>query len=164
MKVFISADIEGVAGITTADEANPHKAEIKYYQNQMTQEVVAACNGALQAGAKSLYVKDAHWLGTNIDPRALPKCARLVRGWTGHPYRMMAGLDDSSDGAVMVGYHARAGSGGNPLAHTLVGSLVAELRINQQPVSEFRINTMAATLEKVPVVFVSGDEALHVLR
>jgi D-amino peptidase len=160
MKVYISADIEGVAGITAPDEANPEHKDTRYFQEQMTLEVAAACDGALAAGAKEILVKDAHWTGRNIDPRQLPECARLVRGWTGHPYSMMQELDASFAAALFIGYHARAGSAGNPLAHTMTGRLVAEMRLNDQPVSEFHLNTLTATMVGVPVVFVSGDADL----
>ena len=160
MKVYISSDIEGVAGITLPEEANPNHASVRYFQEQMSLEVAAACEGAVKAGAKEIVVKDAHWLGNNIDPRRLPECTRIVRGWTGHPYKMMDGLDDSFDAVGFVGYHARAGSGGNPLAHTLAGGIVNALRINGEPMSEFRLNTYTAEMLGIPVVFLSGDEAL----
>jgi D-amino peptidase len=160
MKVYVSADIEGVAAITAPDEANPTHKDIGWYKEQMTREVKAACDGALAAGATELLVKDAHWTGRNIDPRQLPHAARIVRGWTGHPFSMMAELDQSFGAVVYVGYHARAGSGGNPLAHTMSGGVVAEMRVNDKPVSEFLVNTYTATLVGVPVAFLSGDKAL----
>lgn len=160
MKVYISADIEGVAGITAPEEANPDHKDVAYFQDQMTLEVKAACEGAIAAGAKEILVKDAHWTGRNINPRKLPECAKLVRGWTGHPYAMMAELDSSFAAVCYVGYHARAGSAGNPLAHTMRGAVVAEMRINGQPASEFLVNTYTAALVNVPVAFLSGDLSL----
>lgn len=160
MKVFVSADIEGVAGITAPEEANPDHRDTRYFQEQMTQEVKAACEGAVAAGAKEILVKDAHWTGRNINPRALPHCARVLRGWTGHPFSMMAELDQTFSASVMIGYHARAGSSGNPLAHTMSGRVVAMMRINEKPASEFLLNTLTSTMLGVPVAFLSGDEAL----
>lgn len=160
MKVFISADIEGVAGITAPDEANPEHRDTRYFQEQMTLEVKAACEGAVAAGAKEILVKDAHWTGRNVNPRALPREAKILRGWTGHPFSMMAELDQTFAASLMVGYHARAGSAGNPLAHTMSGRVVAMMRINEQPASEFLLNTLTSTMVGVPVVFLSGDEAL----
>lgn len=160
MKVYISADIEGVAGITAPEEANPEHKDIGYFQEQMTQEVVAACEGAMAAGAKEILVKDAHWTGRNINPRRLPECARIVRGWTGHPYSMMAQLDGTFQATLFVGYHARAGSAGNPLAHTMSGRVVGGMRLNDQPASEFLLNTWTSTMVGVPVAFLSGDAAL----
>jgi len=160
MRVYISADIEGVAGIASPDEANPEHRDVRFFQDQMTREVKAACEGAMAAGAQDILVKDAHWTGRNIDPRALPECARMMRGWTGHPFSMMAELDKSHDAAVFIGYHDRANSAGNPLAHTMSGRMVQEIRINEAPVAEFHLNTYTATMLGVPVAFLSGDEEL----
>lgn len=142
------------------EEANPEHPDIKYFRDQMTLEVKAACEGAIAAGAKDIYVKDAHWTGRNIDPRRLPKIVKIIRGWTGHPFSMMAELDRSFDAVCYVGYHDRAGSGGNPLAHTFSGRVVAEMRVNSNPVSEYHINTFLASSLGVPVAFLSGDRRL----
>lgn len=160
MKVYISADIEGVAGITSPDEGNADHKDSRYFQDQMTREVVAACDGAIAVGAKDILIKDGHWTGRNIDPRALPECARIVRGWSGHPYSMMQEIDSSFAAVLYIGYHARAGSNGNPLAHTISGRVVQEMRVNDIPASEFRLNTFTATMCGVPVAFLAGDEAL----
>jgi len=160
MKVFISADIEGIAGVTLTDECDPTKPASRPYQQRMTEHVGAACEGAVAAGATDILVKDAHWNGDNIDAAALPREARLIKGWSGHPLFMVQGIDETFDAAMFVGYHARAGSGGNPLAHTLSGSKVASLSVNGRPVAEHHLNAWAAETVGVPVVMVSGDEAL----
>jgi D-amino peptidase len=160
VKVYISADIEGVAGITAPEEANPDHKDVRYFQDQMTLEVKAACEGAIAAGAKEILVKDAHWTGRNINPRQLPDCVRMVRGWSGHPFSMMAEIDASFASALYIGYHARAGSAGNPLAHTMRGAMVHEMRVNERPASEFLINTYTAASVGVPVCFLAGDESL----
>jgi len=160
MKVFISADIEGIAGVTLPDECDPTGPASKPYRQRMTEHVAAACEGAIAAGAKDILVKDAHWNGDNIDAAGLPREARLVKGWSGDPMCMMQGIDEGFDAALFVGYHARAGSGGNALAHTLSGSKVARMEINGRPVAEHHLNAWAAATVGVPVVMVSGDEAL----
>ncbi len=160
MKIFISADIEGVAGITDWEEADYKAPEYGYFREQMSRETAAACRGALDAGATEILIKDAHDSGRNIDPRMLPEQVRLVRGWTGHPYSMMAGLSCDFHGVIYIGYHSRAGSSGHPLAHTLNSDAYQEIRINGELVSEFRINSYTAALSRVPVVFLSGDTAL----
>ena len=83
---------------------------------------------------------------------------QVIRGWTGEPMCMVAGLDESFDRAIFIGYHSKGGSHRNPLAHTLVGN--ADVKINGEYVSEFLINTFAAALHGVPVAFVSGDVGL----
>lgn len=159
MKIYISADIEGVAGITDWSEADYTHPSYPQFREEMTREVVAACDGAMAAGATEILVKDAHHTGRNILAAQLPACARLVRGWSGHPLAMVQELDESFAAVLLIGYHARAGAESNPLAHT-ISLKVAEMRINGEPVSEFWLHTFAAALLGVPVAFVSGDEGL----
>ena len=160
MKLYLTADIEGIAGIAHWDEANSLKPDYAPFRARMTAHVAAACEGAVAAGATEIWVKDAHATARNIDAARLPSCARLIRGWSGHPLMMVQELDESFDAMAMVGYHARAGSGGNPLAHTMASSKIAELRINGEPASEFLVHAWAGSMLGVPTVFVSGDEAL----
>ncbi len=129
MKIFISADIEGTTGIAHPDETTKNKADYAEFQKQMTAEVAAACQGALAAGATEIIVKDAHDSARNILAGQLPEEVRIIREWSSHPFSMMEGLDESFDAVMMTGYHSRAGSGANPLAHTITGR-VAYLKIN----------------------------------
>lgn len=158
MKVFISADIEGVTGVTVADETNASHKDFPPFAEQMTREVNAACEGALAAGATEILVKDAHWTARNINAAGLPREARLIRGWSGHPHSFMDGLDGSFAASLLIGYHSRAGSAGNPLAHTMVGTVIQELKINDVPTSEYLIASMTSNMLGVPVAFLSGDE------
>jgi D-amino peptidase len=159
MKVYISADIEGVAGITGREEGRKDHADYAEFRSQMTRETAAACEGALAAGAEQVTVKDAHGTGRNLIASELPAPTRLIRGWSGHPLMMVQDLDESYAAAAFIGYHSRAGAGGNPLAHTISGA-VQEIRINGSAVSEYRIHAMAAALVGVPIVFVAGDRTL----
>jgi len=159
MKVYISVDIEGCAGITHWDEAEKNHADWQEFREQMTREAVAAIEGAKIAGATEILVKDAHSSGRNIIPAMLPADVRLIRSWQGHPLCMVQDLDESFDAVMMIGYHAAAGSEANSLAHTL--SLdAAEIRINGHRASEYFIHALASSLLNVPTVFVSGDRGL----
>jgi D-amino peptidase len=159
MKVFISADIEGVTGVTHWDEADRLKPDHRQFSEQMTAEVSAACEGALLAGATQIWVKDAHASGRNLIAARLPKQIHLIRGWSGHPFSMVQELDESFDAMLMVGYHSQAGSGANPLAHTISGN-VAALKINGSWASELLMHAYTAAYVKVPLVFVSGDQGI----
>ena len=159
MKVYISADIEGIAGITDWEEATKPHPTYPEFREEMTSEVVAACEGAIAAGATEILIKDAHGTGRNIIASRLPDCARLIRGWSGHPLMMVQELDDSFAAVLLVGYHSKAGGEGNPLAHTL-RMKIAQLRLNGEVASEFLLHSRAAALCGVPVVFVSGDKGL----
>src|SRR5215813_12646057 len=159
MKVYISADIEGTAGITNWEEADKTHPTYQEFRERMTDEVVAACEGAIEAGAKEILIKDAHSTGRNIIAARLPDCARLIRGWSGHPFSMVQELDASFHALVFVGYHAKAGSDDNPLAHTL-RLRVMHLMLNGEIASEFQIHSWAAALVKVPPIFLSGDSGI----
>jgi D-amino peptidase len=159
MKIFISADIEGVTGATHWHETEKSHADYSEFREQMTAEVAAACEGALQAGVTEIVIKDAHDTGRNLIAAKLPREVRLIRGWTQDPYSMMAGLDKTFHAALMTGYHSRAGSDASPLAHTLTGR-VTYLKINNRYASEFLINAYTAGWLHVPVVFLSGDAGI----
>ena len=159
MKVYISADIEGVTGVTHWDEADRQNPDYKEFREQMTAEVSAACEGALAAGAREIWVKDAHASARNLIAAKLPKQTRLIRGWSGHPFSMVQELDGGFHAMLMVGYHSRAGSGANPLAHTHSGK-IASLKINGHLASELLIHALAAAYVRVPLVFVSGDQGI----
>ena len=88
MKIYISADIEGTTGIAHWDEADRSKSDYKEFQSQMTAEVKAACEGANQAGAKEIIIKDAHESGRNLIVSELPENIKIIREWSGHPFSM----------------------------------------------------------------------------
>ena len=158
MKLFISADIEGTAGIVSWKETAPGD-QYGYFAGQMTKEVAAACEGAVAGGVSEILVKDAHDSARNLDPSAMPRQARLLREWTGGAACMMDGLDGTFGAAAMTGYHTCAGSDGNPLAHTMNPEIERAV-LNGMACSEFTINAMYAAYLAVPVIFLSGDEML----
>ncbi len=159
MKVFISVDIEGITGVTSWSETTLGNSDYSQFAEQMTKETVAACEGAIAMGAKEIFVKDAHDSARNIDITKLPRCAKLSRGWTNTPDSMVAGLDETFDAAIFIGYHSAAGTDGSPLAHTMnLGNNY--IKVNGKKASEFVINSYLAADYGVPVVFVSGDEML----
>ncbi|MGE5473914.1 MAG: M55 family metallopeptidase [Ignavibacteriales bacterium] len=159
MKVFISADIEGIAGIADWNETDYKRPEYAYYRSEMTKEVNAVCEGATISGANEILIKDAHGSGRNIDHMELQKDVKLIRSFNDHPFCMMFGVDNTFDAAIMIGYHSLAGSDGSPLAHTMTLG-TAYIKINGELASEFMINAYTAAYVKVPVVCVIGDEAL----
>jgi D-amino peptidase len=159
MKIYISADIEGVNGVTHWNETDLDKADSNAAREQMTAEVSAACEGALVAGAGEIWVKDAHDTGRNIFAGRLPHQARLIRGWSGHPFTMLQELDSTFDALALVGYHTGAAFSGNPLAHTMTGT-IAWMKINGRLATEFLMSAYTAALVQVPLVLVTGDLGL----
>ena len=161
MRVFLSADIEGTCGIASwAETERSTPMDYTPYQKQMTREVKAACEGAIAAGAEEVFVRDAHDSARNLDPAELPERIRIMRGWTGDPLSMMSGVDRGRfDAVLFTGYHAWASCGGNPLSHTM--NLQNDfVTLGGVRMSEFMMNAYTAGYYGVPVVFLSGDEAL----
>lgn len=159
MKVFISADMEGTAGITCWPETERDKPEYPEFQALMTAEVIAACEGALQAGATEIILKDAHDSGRNLLVDRLPPEVRIIRDWAGHPHSMMFGIDGDCAAAIYTGYHDAAGTDSNPLAHSFNGK-VMRLTINGALASEFTVNALTAASLGVPSAFLSGDSGI----
>jgi D-amino peptidase len=159
MKVFISADIEGITGMVHWDEATRTKPDYPPFVDEMMNEVRAACEGANQAGAKEIWIKDAHGTGRNLSFSNLPDNVTIIRSFSGHPYCMMQEIENSFGAALMIGYHSFGSSEENPLSHTM-DDFMSYIKINGEYASEFLINTYTAALVNVPVVFVSGDTGL----
>jgi D-amino peptidase len=159
MKIYISADMEGVAGITSEAQTNPvGQPEYPYSCKLMTGEVNAACEGAIAAGATDIVVNDSHWNMRNIIHEELPPSVRLIRGSL-KPMSMNEGIDPSFAGALYVGYHAPAGTRNAILDHTYTDETLYEVRINGERCSEARINAAVAGAFAVPVIFISGDQS-----
>ncbi|MDM8524851.1 M55 family metallopeptidase [Desulfococcaceae bacterium HSG8] len=161
MKIYISADIEGVTGITDWDETEKGKSDYNEFREQMTAEVAGACEGALAAGAAEIWVRDAHGTARNLITSKLPREVRLIRGWSGHPFFMTQELDKTFDGVIMIGYHSRADLDANPLAHSMSRD-ITHIKVNERYASEFLLHAYAAASVNVPVVLLSGDE--HICR
>jgi len=109
LKVFISADMEGIAGVVTQDQLGSSGFEYGQFRKFMTAEVNAAIEAARDVGATEIVVGDSHGNGLNLLLDALPQDIILVRAW---PRRlgMMEGIDESFDAAIFIGYHASAGT------------------------------------------------------
>ena len=162
MRVYISVDMEGIAGVVHEDQTNPVDPrcapEYARFRKLMTAEANAAIEGALEAGASQVLVNDSHWFMRNLLAEDLNQAAVLV---SGDPKRwsMMEGIDGGFDAAMCIGYHARAGTKNAVLDHTYTDR-VLEARLNGRPVGEFALNAALAGSFGVPVVLASGDNAL----
>ena len=158
MKVFISADMEGITGVVHFEQVLPEKEEYKRARELMVGDVNAAIEGALEAGAKEIIVNDSHNKMTNIILSQLNPTARLISG-DDKPLCMMQGVE-GCDGVLFVGYHAKIGTLHAILDHTYYSSMVNCVRLNGTEVGESEINAVLAGHFNVPVVFLSGDEAV----
>lgn len=156
MKIFISVDIEGVAGVVVPKQGQPGNLEYEDSRRLMTEEANAAIAGAFAGGATEVLVNDSHGPMINLIPDLLDERAELIRGQI-KPGSMFAGLEDSYAGAMCVGYHAAAADFG-VLAHTYSTRDFTAVRLNGQPASEAMFFGAYAGAMGVPVILLSGDD------
>jgi D-amino peptidase len=157
VKVYISVDIEGCAGVVDRSQGNivDGGPDFELGRRLMTAEANAAIIGALEAGATEIVVNDSHASMRNLVPTELHKSARLIQGRI-KPLFMCEGLDESFDAFFMVGYHAAAGVRDGVLNHAYHPY---ELRYNGDVLSEIGLNASIAGYFGVPVALVTGDDA-----
>lgn len=156
MKVFISSDMEGTAGVVDWDQCIAGGARYEHYTDLLTAEINAAIEGAAAAGATEFLVNDSHSKMTNLRPDALAHRASYLSGRY-KPRYMMQGLDTSFDAVFFVSYHGSMSSRGSTLSHTYYPAAFAQVTINGQVAGESGINALVAAALEVPVVLVTGD-------
>ena len=158
LKIFISADMEGVVGVVTGNQLGPSGFEYQRFRVFMTDEVNTAIAAALEAGATEIVVADAHGNGENLLLEKLPADVVVVRSWP-RPLSMMEGIDASFDGAIFLGYHTSTTNTEGVRAHTLSSARLTAVRLNGVPMAEAGINAAIAGHFGVPIIMVSGDDA-----
>lgn len=158
MKVFISADIEGVSGVVHREHTARTGREHDYARMLLSEEVNACVLGALEAGAEEIIVNDAHGTMRNLFHEKLHPKAELILG-SPKKLAMMEGIDETYAAAFFLGYHTMMGKNGI-LNHTFHGAVVRSVVVNGIEVGEFGLNALVANHFKVPVVFVSGCNLL----
>jgi D-amino peptidase len=157
MKVFVSADMEGVAGVVDWEQVRAGGPDHPYFAGLLVAEVNAAIEGAAEAGATGFLVNDSHGRMANLRPGALGRRASYLSGRL-KPRYMMQGLDETFDAAFFVGYHGSMSAPPSVLSHTYFPAAVAEVRLNGRVVGESGINALVAAAFGVPVVLVTGDQ------
>ncbi len=161
MKVYISADIEGISGLVSWSQCgrpDGQHYDYSWARERMTADVNAAIRGALRAGATEVVVKDSHGNSKNLLADRLEKGTQLISGHGASTQGMMAGIDRTFAAAMLIGYHAMAGTQGGVMEHTITG-FVHRMKINGQPAGEIALSTGVAGCYDVPVVAISSDSA-----
>lgn len=158
LKVYISADMEGVVGVVTGDQLGPAGFEYGRFREFMTREVLAAIEAARTAGATEILISDSHGNGENLLIEMFPQDVTVVRSWP-RPLMMMQGIDESFDAAILLGYHASTHNPEGVRAHTISSARLADVRLNGRSVSEAGLSAAIAGHFGVPVVMISGDDA-----
>lgn len=167
MRIYISADLEGVNGIVHSSQTQPGEPGYERGVQLMHQEVNAVIEGIQAAGATEIYVADAHWDARNLRIELLSPGVHLISGWQ-RPFSMVSGVsgsignkklvDNSFDGAFFVGYHARSGVACGVLSHTYRAQVYVDIRLNGVSVGETGLNAALAGFHGVPMAFLSGDD------
>lgn len=162
MRVLVSVDMEGIAGVVDGDDIRPGHAEYERNRALITAEANAAIRGvhAYSPDARVL-VTEAHAAFRNLLPERLDRRAELLRG-TPKPWGMMSGLDEETDAVMFIGYHGKAGTPRSVMAHTISGAVISDVRCNGRSLGELGLNTALAAHFGVPAVLAAGDDSVAV--
>lgn len=161
MKVFISVDIEGITGLVSWSQCGGNNSthyDFQWARKRMTADTNAAIRGALAAGATEIVLRDSHGNSKSLLIDELESGVRMVSGHGAGVDGMMIGLDETFDAAMLVGYHAMAGTQAAVMEHTISGR-VHRMRINGMPAGEIALSTGTAGAYDVPIVCVTSDRA-----
>jgi D-amino peptidase len=159
MRVYVTVDIEGIAGVIHSAEGSPGNPEYERARRLMTAEASAVVAGIFDADSSAqVSVVDVHGPYRNIIPEELDERATLSRGKP-RVYGMMHGVDKGYDLAMFVGVHGRAGTGASALSHTFMGTIL-DVRVNGASYGELGLNAAMAGAYGVPVVLVAGDQSV----
>lgn len=159
MRIYVSADMEGIAGISSRElHLVPEGKQFAEARLLMTEEVNAAVGAAFANGASYVMVNDSHGHMNNILPDLLDARAELAQGHP-KPLYMMEGINEEYDGVFFVGYHAAIGTADGLLNHSYNSRGIYNVRVNGKPMSESMLNGRVAGHFGVPVALVTGDAA-----
>jgi D-amino peptidase len=160
MRVLVSVDMEGVAGVVAPDDISPGHAEYERNRDYLTDEASAAVRGILAYDPDaSVVVCDAHAGFRNILPHRLARGATLLRG-APRIHGMMTGIEHGVEAVCLIGYHGRAGTAQSVLAHTVSGGTIAQVRCNGQELGELGLNVALAAYYGAVPVLATGDDTL----
>jgi len=157
--ILIVADMEGVTGVVTSEQLGPTGFEYQRFREFMTDEVLAAMEGARAAGAGRILVADSHGNGQNLLIERFPEDVRVIRSWP-RTLGMVEGVDQDVDGVLFVGFHAGTSNPDGVRAHTMSSANLTGLVLNGEPASEALWGAAIAGHFGVPVLMLSGDDAI----
>lgn len=158
MKLYISSDMEGVAGVCGWQQVDPRTPHPEYaiYRRYYTQEVVSAIEGARAAGVTDVLVNDSHGPMRNLLLEELPSGVRVIFG-SRKPFSMVQGADAEYRGAFFIGYHGAAGEANAVLCHTYTPSVIYDVRVNGMRCGEATLNAALLGYYGVPLLLLTGD-------
>lgn len=156
-KIYITVDMEGIGPAVSQTQTRPGDSEYEKARKWLTSEVNACIEGCLEAGAGEIVVADSHWNAQNILPDELNENVYLIRGFP-RPMMLMEGIDNTFNGVMIIGAHAKEGTAGAVISHTVWGTKFFDIKLNGISVSETILNAIIAGEYNVPVIFVAGDQ------
>jgi D-amino peptidase len=158
MKIYISCDMEGVAGVSGWEDVDARNQTPQYriYRRYMTQEVRAAIDGAREAGATEIVVNDSHGPMRNLLWDEIPSDVRVIFG-NRKPFSMVQGIDETFDAAFFTGYHGGIADADAALCHTYTPGVIYDVRVNGVQCTEATLNAALAGFYGVPVALITGD-------
>ncbi len=159
MKIFISADLEGINGIVSPEDIEDGESGYQQARTFMTEEANAVIEGAFKGGATEVVLCDSHSISQNIRVEMLDERALLLRGDT-RRNSMVHSIDSSYDGLILLGYHAKFGTANAILDHSFSPSMIRDIRVNGNSYGELGINSLFAASKGVPLLMATGDQAL----
>lgn len=160
VKVLISVDMEGVAGVTDPHDISPGNSEYERNRLYMTNEAAAAVRGVLASHPDAtVVICDAHAQFRNLIPHLLPRGSTLLRG-APRRHSMLTGIGEGVDAVLFVGYHGQAGTPNSVLAHTISGTTVSKISWGGEDLGEFGLNALLAASYGVKTVLATGDDTL----
>lgn len=165
MRVFIAVDMEGATGVVHPDQLTPEGRNYAQAQRLLTADINAVIQGVLDVHPHAEFiVGDGHATMRNVLLEELHTSATLVTGsatTANKPLCQLEGIQYGADVAMCIGYHSKAGTQGGLLAHTFIGSLIADLRMNGTSVGEVEVNAAVLSSFGVPLAMVSGNSDLE---
>ena len=158
MKVYISSDMEGSTGVVSTAQTDFKSPDYEFGRRMQLHDALAAAAAALESGAESVLVNDAHGRMTNLDPGRFPEGVQIISG-SPKILGMVEGVS-GCDVALFVGYHAMAGTEKAVLDHTYDSRVVYSLKVNGYLMGETGLNALFCGALGVPVGLVTGDRAV----
>lgn len=155
---MVRCDIEGVSGVVSYAQAEPGKSEYAFGQRMFMADLTALVEGLIAAGVDEISIYDEHYYGRNVELDDLPTCVSVICGKPPYRPEWAGGLDETFDGLILLGFHAKFGTPGALLPHSYELD-VRDLRLNGLSVGEIGMEAAIAGDYGVPLLLVTGDSA-----
>ncbi|MDF2722424.1 MAG: D-aminopeptidase dipeptide-binding protein DppA [Paenibacillus sp.] len=158
MNVYILTDMEGVSLVTEWEQVQQGHPFYPKYQQVLTDEVNAAVEGALAAGAERIVINDGHGSKDyNLLWDRLNRKAEIER--PDSATNILPSLQKDFAAMILIGYHSMEGTPDAVLAHTQSHTNIRYYEVNGQRFGEIAQMSLIAGHFGVPVAYMSGDRA-----